>query len=107
MGQAELRYDYIQDKDTGKPILMGKVFYDEGYLEVDRFLPVTGPNSAIIGGPGVGVDMNINKYSGSFSVSVPIGPQPTLVSDNIPGAVSFNPTGFMPIQIWVQAGYKW
>ena len=111
LGQFEFRYDYIQDPETKQPVLMGKLFYDEGYLEVDRFLPVAGPNSAVIGGPGAGIDWQGNgTYKGmsaSFSVSVPIGPQPTLVSDNIPGAVSFNPTGFMPIQLWVQAGYKW
>jgi len=104
MGQVEIRYDYVRTKDT---TVMGKLFYDEGYIEVDRFLPIAGPNSAFLGGPGVGADLKDKNWSGSVAVSVPVGAQPVLVSDNIPGAVSFNPTGFMPVQVWIQAGYKW
>ena len=104
LGQIELRYDYVRENQN---LIMGKLFYDEGYINVDRFLPIQGPNSAFLGGPGVGIDLKHKSWSGSLAVSVPVGSQPVLVSDNIPGAVSFNPTGSMPIQIWGQVNYKW
>lgn len=104
LAQFELRHDWIRDSSNN---LVTKVFYDEGYIEVNRFVLTNGINSTYMGGPGVGVEDNTLHWTSSLAVSIPVGNSPSLVSNNIPGAVSFNPSGSTPIEIWLQVGYKW
>lgn len=107
------RYLYT-DIDT---TFYGNLFYDAGYIDVDRFVVLSGNNTAIMSGPGIGFNFDRKLHFdanedhdlfATVSFSIPVGPTPSIVTNTIPGAFNFNsnPSG-LQYQTWVQAGIKW